>query len=574
MRWLIGLTLITALFAGCIGGDADELEPQNATQQAPELDLPVLEDGIVKMDVRVPVVLIGYPDEAAAALEERLDSETVAHGTGDFNQVLPPDPEEGVEGNAPLMGTSMDVPIHPTARYDVQPVDDTFEANLTDRLPEWRLPRENVALYDGSALEAYLADTLPEAGFELDPNAPTIVLLHLDALDIDLHTWRYDFPHGYLTPTRIFGEQTPMLIMDPSATMIDNESLSEQVVNNATGEEHDHYGDRLSTSGQDLEEIAGMVREATHYRILQGSVYPTPLADCHAITLITAYRPTSIGEAGVAGPTAEELFHPNEIQAAFENLTGSTVHVDAKLIELPVDDPVLDALSRGEFGTLEAQRFWISQNWEDYWVPHEGCEPYVSFVLEGDAASASSGIIGIGTYDASKSYRIAISWVNDVVRYGVVDPASPAVEDDPSMGHWNWVDYLHAHETGHIIGQRHPHDVSRDDGSGTSQAYDDVWSVMSYDTDGRVIDFGVIDQANWQRNRAAFVVHAAQEAGLTDEPAFQQAKELMAQYKWDQAADLLWPLVDQALQGDHGQGGPPAPGLLVGPAPSHEHADR
>lgn len=534
MRWLwLTLLMVTMPLTGCIGGQGDELEATEGPTADPVFDILELVDGTVHMDVEMPVVFVGFPDATEDALAERLGEETVHHYTGDLNQPIPPEPDEGLEGNAPLAGSNYEMPIVPTAQFQVQPASDDLEASLGAFLGQASI------IGDAYSLESFLADALVEDGVDVDPNRPLLVVMNSDAFENPPETWRYQFPNGYLEPVTVFGEREPILVMDTAKMGLDEEG--------------------------DVQAIEDAVRGAMHYRLLQGSVYPMPTAECHALTLVTAYRPTSLAENHPGFDGIDELFNPDQIEGAFQNLTSDTVHVDVKVLELPMDDPALDALSRGEFSTFEAQRAWISMNWQEYWVEHEGCDAYVSFLIHTDMASAPNAVIGIGTYDEDKGYRIALSWVNDALRLAF-DPESPAV-DDESLDRFNWVDYLHTHEAGHIFGMRHPHDITTSEGVDSQGTYEDVWSSMSYSTDGRVIDFGAVDRANFERNKAAFLVDAALEAGHGEDPAFEEALEHMAAYEWAQASQALLTLVE-GLQSP--QEWTPTSGFM---ATTHDHAN-
>lgn len=570
MKWMLSLMLVTAALAGCIGGD----DPESVERQStlPDvLELPTYEGERLKMDVVVPVILIGFPEESEAKLAEILDKEVVDHGVGDFNQLLPPDPDEGLEGNMLLFGESWDLPMYPTARFDVRPVPASIEEEIGAKLDSWTVGEGNIKVLDANAFEAYLAEALPAAGFALDPNAPAMVLVHLGMYELGHHGFRYVFPHGHLQSVTSFGELHPMHIMVPSATRNFRASApTAQLMQNVTGNEPNPYSDELEATGEDLREIEWLVREAVHYRFLHSAIYPMPLSDCHAMTLILAYRPTEVSDK-IGLKSAEDLFHPDEIERAFENLTGHEVHLDAKVLMLPVDDPALDAFARGEFATLELMRFWLSANWENYWVEHEGCEPYVSFLIHGDVASTSTGIIGIGTYDQSKSYRISVSWVNEALRlaFDESSPLAPVSFFDDATGEYNWIDFLFTHEIGHTIGMHHPfHSGRKQGGTFSNQHFQDSWTSMSYSTDGRVIDFSAVDKATYQRNLAGYLFVAADHLGLADTEEWNTALEHTGMYHWGVATKTLQPLVMNAEGHEH-ERLPWLPGeLVVMPSPS------
>jgi hypothetical protein len=528
MRFLAISLLAMLLVAGCLG-----TTPVDPASDGPTTDLaaPEWKNGALELDVPVPVLLIGFTPEAGSALREALaDGERVEQATSTLNQQIPPDPATLPDSAMPLSGRTIPMPIVPTARYDVRAVPTTLEEDLRAELPSWA----DAGVHEAGRLEAFLARGLAGTDLEPDANAPTLVLM--DGHAFGDPTWRYTFPHGYLEPVSAFGELEPIHIIDLAGFGLDASHVESVKA-----------------------EIAELVRTVTQYRFLQGSVYPLPIAECHAITLIMAWRPTALGEHLPMLESSLELYDPDELARGFMNLTGTTTYVDSKVLMLPVDDPVLDLIARGEFGTLEAQRAWFAENWEDYWVAHDGCEAYLSFVIHGDAASAPSGIIGIGTYDPGRGYRISVSWVNEALRL-LFDPASPVNQFGQESGRYNWINFLLAHETGHILGMHHPFHLLRADGSvGQNNAFQDVWSAMSYSTDGRVIDFGVIDQANFQRNRFGFLVHMAHELGLETDPAYTEALALAAEFRWNDASAVLWPVVEPAAARVGGSIGPYPP---------------
>jgi hypothetical protein len=71
-----------------------------------------------------------------------------------------------------------------------------------------------------------------------------------------------------------------------------------------------------------------------------------------------------------------------------------------------------------------------------------------------------------------------------------------------------------------------------------------------------------MDQTNFQRNRAAFLFHAAAGMGLHNETAFHEALTLMGEYRWNDASAVLWELVepDMRLVGGSMQPYPPVTG--------------
>lgn len=536
---LVVVLLLTAVFAGCI----DDPAPKPSVGDEPPVKVPALfewKEERLQIEVTVPVILIGFAEDEAARLNESLGPMTVAHGTSDLNALYPVDPDDPTT-SLPLYGESFDIAVLPTAIYDVVRAPAALETLVVDNMTTNKIgDRDGVTIYDASLIEDLLFEELPKHGHPIDAGAPTIVLFHFASLGIAEHAWRYTMPHGYLEPVRVFGEKTPILFLDPSAEP--DPYVGRYVAPSAVTPGTPRY---LSpTEVTDTEAHTAFIEHATHFRVLQGTVYPSPTAPCHAMTFIYAIRDTAIANhlPGYVDPAS--WYDPAEQLAAFSNLTGTdNVFLDSKILRLPVDDPALDAIARGDFATFEAQRAWLHANWQDYWVPHEGCEPYVSLVVYTDSATptAAGGVIGIGTYDQSKTYRIALSWVPEpfYLRHGYTGPDAGVIGTaDPSVDGFRMVDYLHAHEAGHTIGQRHPHDVSAQGVRGTS-AFSSVWSAMSYQTDGRVIDFGAVDHNNFVRNRLAFLLQEAVVADLVGTAEWDLALEHAALYEWQEAGDVL-----------------------------------
>lgn len=485
-------------------------------------------DGRLEVSVPTPVVLLGFPAADALKLGAALTPHVVDHSSMDLAQLLMPDLEEvqedGPVNSAPIVGGDQVVlPILPQAVYAVQAAPSAMEAEFGQALESARLDGEG---YDANTIEDWLAAALPRFGFPLNPNAPSIVVVHLGRWGATgNHWWRIQGVTGLLDQVRVFGERHPLLVLDASA---------QADPWNATDED---FASPVETSA--TETIAGFVREATEYRLLQGSIYPVAQAPCHAVTGIVGIRPTSLSESGLFMRPVEQALVQERVKQAFDHLTGTDVFFDLKVLELPLDDPQLDAITRGEFPLMEVLRGYLTVMWEQYHVDHPGCEEYLSVVVQNDAASVpGGGILGIGTYDDSPGKRISMSWVHEAFRL-LWDPESP-IADAPlgcqacdGKEYLNWWEYLLSHETGHLFGQRHPHDItSSSSDSGSSDAFSSIWSSMSYQQDGRMIDFGAVDHNNWMRNRAAFALGAAADAGRVGTPEWERAMAAAGSLDW------------------------------------------
>lgn len=544
--WL-ALVLVAAGLSGCLGGFQDPLEEQSTTETGAGEVLALLDGGVPEIQVPVDVVLVGFEAGVADELASRLEPERVDHRAMSFLRVFPPDPENP---QPPLSSTGVGAPTVPVAQFRVHQAPAALEAAFFDAVAEARVPGADGAIYDANAVEAFLAGTLPDHGLEVDPNRPALVLVHGNDVLPEDHAYRYTYPSGYLEPVRVFGERKPLLVADLSArpdpyVTSDPGPLGGILLPN---EPPDDYDRPIPASGDEaVEAAANAVVEATHFRLLQGSIYPVTTRPCHALTLVLGIRATGVTHALPTHAQALELVDVEGLEASFENLTGrDNVFVDLDVRMLPQDDPVLDAASRGGLGGNDAVRWWIDENWETYWVPHEGCEPYVSFLVFGDAVDPIS--FGVGGYDTERSHRISFSVVDgrNLLTETYRGPAEETVHQRPdSRDGYDWVNLFYAHEAGHTVGQRHPHDISTMEGSATDRSFSSVWSVMSYQTGDRVVDFGAVDRANYQRNRAGWLVQAAVEADLDGTGEFERALAHLEDYRWLEAGRVL----DELLAG-------------------------
>lgn len=501
--------------------------------------VPVWQDGRLAIDVPVPVVTFGFPAEDTARLQAALQPLVIDHATGDLSQ-LPPDVEDASSADpfavAPTFGETIVLPIKPTARYQVTAAPASAQQGLKAALAAAK--REDGS-YEAVKVEDFLASVLP-----LDPQAPTIVVLHLKALGVKgAHTWHLQGQTGFLGGVRMFGERHPLVVLDPSAEAdirtagTTTDPLAENV-----------YHNPVATSATDV--IAEFVRDATHYRVLQGSIYPVAQAKCHAVTALIGVRDqTSVSEMQLR--QVRDSFDAARVKAGWDHLVGDSekVFFDYTFLSLPVDDPALDALARGEFPAFEALRTYLALMFEQYHVEHAGCEEYLTVVFAGDVATVpGGGVLGIGTYDDTPGQRIAMGWVHEVFRYAF-DPESPAcISGCTDKDFLNFYEYIVSHETGHILGQRHPHDISRADVDAadalvgqSNNGFSSVWSSMSYHQEGRVIDFGAIDANNWARNRAAFALSLASAAGREGSPEWAAALAAAQRLDWQGTWAALQP---------------------------------
>lgn len=528
----IGLTAFAVAFSAGLAGCRNSVEAdlKSQTPKADAAPKALWEDNRLVVDVPVPVITFGLSASEAQALADALQPHTVDHTVSDLNQIIATDVEEpqeqGPSALLPLMGETMPLPVLPTAVYQVQPAPPKLVDEFRKALDRARIAENR---YDALIMEDWLVAELPKHGFKLNPNAPSLVVMHLAAFGVATHGWKIQGDTGFLEPVRLFGDRFPLLVLDPSA--------EDEPYDATSG----GYRDPVTSDNATI--MASYVREATEYRVLQGSIYPVAQAACHAVTAIVGVKTASLSQLPMSPLRPfEDAFRPEVIKAAFDNLTGTDVFFDVKILNLPVDDPPLDAVSRTEFPGFEVMRGYLTAMFDTYHVDHPGCEEYLSVVFVGDAAAVpGGGIIGIGTYDDNPGKRISMSWLHDVFRF-LLDPESPgcAVGGQVFSSYYcegkdylNWWEYLLSHETGHILGQRHPHDIgSNSSSSSSSNSFSSIWSSMSYQQDGRMIDFGANDRANWQRNRAGFALLIAAQNGREGSPEWNKAMDAASKLDW------------------------------------------
>ncbi|MGQ0536023.1 MAG: hypothetical protein ACT4PT_08115 [Methanobacteriota archaeon] len=540
---LVGLVVATPVLAGCIGSSE---EPLAASSLLPLPDianvLSLLDEGGFAIETPVPVYLVGFGADVAPALAAALTPEVVDHQPFSFTRNFPPS-QETMDDD----GTLGPAPAQPRANFIVRGADDAFAERF--------FTFAKGAAVDGGALdanaaEAWLATELPAAGFPLEDDYPAFVILHGgDALGD--HRWRYTYSHGWLEPVRAFGELHPLTVYDVSAEIdpyVVRPAAPTDPVNAAVfgAREVAKYNYPMEASG---EEAVGLLKtltiDATHYRILKGPIYPIPTDPCHHVTLVLAIHKTSLTEALPMYKKAADWVDVPGLEGAFENLTNDEVTVELKILMLPQDEPVLDALMRGagSGATLDALRWYVDENWEKFVTVQEPCEEYLSLLIYGDPGTVGM-FGGIGMYDVERSHRISFSLIADQsrARQTYEGPANEVVNDLPESRNWNRVNRLYSHETGHLFGMHHPQHLWKTKGdSPPNSAFESVWSSMSYEAGDRIIDFGKVDRAQFLRNRAGYTVAEAREKGLEGTPEFEAALGHLRMYHWTEAHLALEP---------------------------------
>ncbi len=544
----MALAMLTMTMAGCIGVEDGLLEAQSTDDVDDVLGqiLELREDEGFEIDTPVQVVLVGFDEDAATALDERLDNEQVLHAAMSYPRDFPPGTAEPVDQD------DMIVPVTPNATYQVEHLDDALADRFFETVRDNRIPGTD-SKYDANAAEDELARILPEDGIQLDEDTPTFVILHAqDRLPGD-HAWRFTYPNGHLEPVRAFGERTPILAYDASA------QTDPYVVGPGGGNDVADYNFPFEPDASSVDTLEELVLDATHYRLAKGSIYPVSMQPCHNVTFLLAVHQSALSPMVPGGQDPEEWVDVDEQIAVFENATGDPVNVNFETLMLPQDDPVLDATTRRAAGAqesgvfLDTMRWYLSENWENYVDASDECEDYLSLLLFADATSEPGrAFSGIGMYDVNTDRRITFSVVTDAYRLenehdGPLDEMLGYDEQREP----DYVNRLFSHETGHVLGLHHPQHLIRadDEPSDVNSAFESIWSSMSYQVSDRIIDFGTVDNAQFERNRAGYIIQQAQQLDLEDTPEFDAALERLAAYDWEGAYDVLHETVHEEMEG-------------------------
>lgn len=534
---VFAMLIATAPLAGCLGGTSDPSEPQatDPTDPAAPANVTILQDGRLEVTVPVNIAVIGFEPDVAAGLQERLEALRVDHGYGSWPRDAPPsDPSDPAKPAKlhPIGTLGWDwrpMPIVPVADYRVHDAGPGLEEAIRSSLEAAR----DGATLDANPIETALAQTLPEHGIPVDRATPTLVLLHAAEL-LDRpngeHAWTYHLPGGPLEEVRVFGEREPVLVLDASA--------APDPWTFAPGEEQPTYGTpRNATGEQAVTALVNATRDATHLRLLQGTFYPIEPAPCHAVTVLLADRPRQ-DAIDRADPT--EHVDLERLEDQLDTLTGPIpVHLDARVVHLPADDPGLAQATRGSYAERDGLRAYMDETWEDHWVPQEGCEAYVMLAM----------VTHDGEFEA-----VAIYGEDEDRRLGLAISPGTWAEDAPAIER-----YI-LHELGHLIGPAHPHSYTHwttdwsypgSPGGGFTSRWSSIWSVSSYQTGGGFgggstvgLEYGVQDRANTLRAIVGFAWQRIHAQDRTDDPRVDQALSSISEHRWGPAARTLVDVVD------------------------------
>lgn len=545
-RGLSVAILIPLVVAGCLA-PAAPVEPE----AIPDVKLPDVvllpEDRAAQIDVPVRVVLVGFAEGTAEALQTALTPAKIDH---DFlhapNGVTQPEsnafflPVESIFTN----------PLLPVAQYKVEAANATTTTAILAFAAASKVADAEGTLYDGRAVEAMLATTFAPA-----PATPILVVLHGGETLGAEHGWRYTYETGWLDDVRIFGGLLPVLVYDASALpdpYVTRTSLTDPAFDVVFGPVEPRAYDYPIENGGDatVEALAQAATDAAHFRLLQGPIYPVTTAPCHSILVYVGVRATALAHR-LGSAEVESLVDSATITSAFRNLTGESVNVTVKVVQLPHEDPALDLATRND-ANYDLFRAWADMNWGTFFED-DGCEQYLSTLVVSDAAE---GVHGIALVDVEKNRRVSFSWLDDLTRLTEEDGAplfgAPLLGGRAASRETSrWATFVPVHETGHLFGLTHPHTAIRDaDVEGErppsrfTWAFSATWDSMTYQALDRIADYGAIAQANWHRNRVGFVLEAARHQELEGTPEFAAAVDLLKQYRWAEANAILLPKIE------------------------------
>lgn len=490
--------LLATLLGGCLADSTDSSEdaPNVSTWQS----MPVVVDGKVEQAVPVPVFVLGFPENVAQDLAQKL--------------LAAP---ELRSGNA-LVPQPMPVVITPTAAWQAN-----FDAFLATAVVAGHGADTGYAgaILDGTAIEAYLQANL-DALHPVPAGLNRLVVMDTGHRN---HAYHYTGDVGWREPVRAFGEHSSLLVWDPHADVDPWVGQTPAI--------------HAPVAGASASHIAQWVEHAIAIRALQMPIWPPTTLGCHAITVVLAVRNTAITPTVLGLQSWDETLNLPALEATYENLTGDEVHVDVKVLQLPVDDPALDAITRENSARTITQNY-LSLNFDDYHVAHEGCEPYLSLVVFGDLVDQRTQSNGNAVMLAN-GHRISTSLVAENVRifseaigYNQVWDESTTFERvGPGADPHAWFTWVVAHETGHLFSLPHPN-YSTGSQSFSDPGFASTWNVMGYQMRRIVTETSLVDTNNFARNQAAYAV-----LENVDHPDLDAALTAMGEYRWKDATRIL-----------------------------------
>ncbi len=532
----IALLLLTPALAGCLGGDGDALDPAAASSESYTAELDLLGDGAFRLSVPVDVVLIGFENGTDKALQDQLTPELVHHTSMSF--------ERWEDWRL------IDQPHRFEADYRVHAMGPGFTDAFWSFVTKHEVPSNEPDLFDANAAESYLADHLPEAGIELDPGRPTLVMLHANGTLPDGHAWHIAYPTGQLDGVRHFGEQTSLVVHDMSARpdpYVGAAASNGFTPQRALEPEPRPYNVPTAADGAEVvDALERYVRDATHHRALQGSSYPVSVRPCHDVTVLFAVDTATLAGKAPGWRSPEAWLDAQLLERGFVNLTGDDVRVTVNTLLLPQDDPTLSALTRVatyNAPTWDVLRLYLHDNWARFTDTRPGCEAYLDLAYFGDLGTGAQAGGGFAIYDVDNDHRVSYSVMPDPQRlfYKAQDATGVGARD-----HSNHLNAVISHETGHLFGLNHPQNVWDGEENSVMNAVESAHTTMSYQVSDRSTELGAVDHATWQRNRAGFAIWRAHQLGLANTTAYDTAVDALEGHNWSQVQATLEPHIQGA----------------------------
>lgn len=487
------LALLGVLLAGC----QSSVTPDSVTTRSTVASVPAIEDGTVHMALPVPVFLLGYDNDLADALKSQLAPLTQSTASG----------------------LELDV------RFEVYSPDAVWQARFDAFLATARhdghadLTGFDGPILDGNAIEDYLDANLAEIAAVPDGlNRLVILNPHLQG-----HAYHYASNVGWREPVRTFGERTPLLIWDPQAE-----------ADPWVGSSQSHHApmDVATADG-----LADWVRRAVAIRALHGQVRAPATEACHAVTVVLAVRDTALTPTILGLQSWEEVLDVQRLENGFEALVNDEVHVDLVVRHLPMDDPVLELVTR-ENNARVATATYLDLNFSAFHVPHEECAEYLSLVVFGDLLDQRTSSNGNAQTSLINGRRISTSLVAENVRFmseyvgynEAWDESTSFERVGPGADPLEWFNWVVAHETGHLFSLPHPNSGSLGGQSYSDSAFESTWNAMSYQMRRITTEMSQVDANNYARNQAAVAVLAAPAGAPRD-----AALKAMGEYRWKEA---------------------------------------